>query len=209
MSAQEKLQQAWSSIFPTRNRNAGGPQFFKWIHENATSPSEFDEMNKLYCGVSGSVVSPGRAPLPVKVKDLQGKQVCGEYHMCCWPCICDIEKYARAEPMTFDIGGETIERTMLTIPDPCAAPDRIPREVDTFRCEGGKTQNAVPASEGRIVMAMLHGDGSCTAKDADLVQRCEERNAMTSCALSSQGGMGDIFAALACAANKDAEECKC
>jgi len=117
MSAQQKLQDAWAGIFPDHNRNAGGPQFFKWIHDNATSPSEFDEMNKLFCGVSGSVVSPGRDPLPVRATNLQGEHVCGDYHMCCWPCVCDIEKYARVEPMTFEIGGESIERNMLTIPD--------------------------------------------------------------------------------------------
>jgi len=208
MSAEQKLQNAWSSIFPNGNRNAGGPQFFKWIHDNATSPSEFDEMNRLFCGVSGSVVRPGRDPLPVRVNNLSGEPVCGDYHMCCWPCICDIEKYARVEPMTFDIGGESIERNMLTIPDPCQSESKIPREVTTFNCVNGSTENAIPSSEGRIVMAMLHGDGTCTEKDPDLMSRCEERNAMSQCALSSQGGMGDIFAALACAHN-GGDECNC
>tara|TARA_Y100000739_G_C20530986_1_gene428869 strand:- start:640 stop:975 length:336 start_codon:yes stop_codon:yes gene_type:complete len=110
--------------------------------------------------------------------------------------------------MTFEIGGESIERNMLTIPDPCQSETKIPKQVTTFECANGHTQNAISASEGRIVMAMLHGDGTCAEKDPQLTSRCEERNAMSQCELSSQGGMGDIFAALACAHN-DGEECRC
>ena len=209
--AQQKLREAWSTIFPTSNRNSGGPQFFQWIHENAASEQEFDEMNKLYCGVSGSVVRP-RAPITnVKVKNLNGEQVCGEYYKCCWPCVCDVEKYARAERLTFDLpkADQTITRTALTIPDPCAFPKSMPREVDAFQCVDGKTKNAIQASEGRIVMAMLHGDGTCRPQEPEITRRCDDRKKLSSCDLETRGGMGDIFAKLACVGDKDRKECKC
>lgn len=209
MSAADKLRRAWPSIFRTGNRNAGGAQFFKWIRDNASGPTEFDEMNKLYCGVSGSIVSPGRAPIPVRVETLEGGSVCGNYHMCCWPCACDVEKYTRAEPLQLRVGGRTVERTVLTIPDPCAEPERMPAEVSTFRCEGGRTVNAVPATPGRIVVAMLHDVGRCVARDPKIDQRCEERKAVSACDLANQGGMAHIFAAVACAAAADAPACAC
>ena len=209
--AQEKLRLAWSGIFPDGNRNGGGPQFFQWIHQNAESAQEFDDMNKLFCGVSGSVVSPGRAPSNLKVKDLQGNVVCGQYYKCCWPCVCDIEKYTRAEKVTFDLPSiGNLERVALTIPDPCKNPSNMPREVSTFQCKNGKTTNAVASSEGRIVTAILHNSGECEAQDPEVTKRCDQRKQLTSCDLSSRGGMGDIFAKLACATDDGTrKECKC
>ena len=208
--AQEKLRRAWSGIFPDSNRNSGGPQFFPWIHQNATSAEEFDNMNKLYCGVSGSVVSPGAPHTNLKVQDLSGNVVRGKYYKCCWPCVCDIEKYARAEKLSLNLPkAGRLQRTALTIPDPCANANRIPKEVSAFQCENGKTLNAVQSSPGRIVAAILHGDGTCEPQDAGTTERCNQRKQLTSCDLASRGGMGDIFAKLACASDSSRKECKC
>ena len=99
MSAQTKLENAWSDIFPTRNRNAGGPMWFHHIYNHAESIEEFDAMSKLYCGVSGSVVRPQSTPDRVRMKRIDGSTVCADYYRCCWPCSCDIQKYALVETM--------------------------------------------------------------------------------------------------------------
>jgi len=212
----DKLRQAWPEIFPTRNRNAGGPQFFKWIYDHASSEQEFDEMNQLYCGVSGSVVRPNSRPDYVQIQRVDGSGVtCGLFYRCCWPCTCDIEKYSRAETMQFSMGGETFNREVLSIPDPCTQEGNIPRQVNTFTCQDGKTENAVQTgTPGRIVMAILgDADPQCRkgeyGGDSMLVRQCAQRNEMDSCQLSRRGGMGDIFAKLTCAADSDRAECQC
>lgn len=210
-----KLRQAWGEIFPTRNRNAGGPQFFKWIYDHAISEQEFDEMNQLYCGVSGSVVRPHSKPDYVQIQRADGTgTTCGLFYRCCWPCTCDIEKYSRVETMQFTAGGETFSREVLSIPDPCTQPGNIPRQVDTFTCAKGLTENAVQTTAGRIVMAVLgDADPHCRrgayGGDQSLIRQCAQRNQMDSCQLSRRGGMGDIFAKLTCAADSDREECRC
>ena len=78
----------WSRIFPNGGRNAGGPQFFKYIYERpATSHDLFKRYSRFYCGVSGSIVKPGGERYDVvKIKDAKGQCIVGKYHRCCWPC---------------------------------------------------------------------------------------------------------------------------
>ena len=51
-----------NKIFPDRNRNAAGPKFFKYIIDKDISYEDFVEYNKLYCAVSGSLISPNAVP---------------------------------------------------------------------------------------------------------------------------------------------------
>ena len=58
----ERLMNDFRTIFPDGNRNAGGVQFYHHI-VTSLNPTidEFKEYNKLYCGVSGSPIDPGRS----------------------------------------------------------------------------------------------------------------------------------------------------
>ncbi|MEO0815108.1 MAG: hypothetical protein AAFY60_19765, partial [Myxococcota bacterium] len=100
----EMMDEHYLKIFPPGiSRNAGGPQFFKYIHDElAVSHSLFERYNRFYCGVSGSIIKPARAvkTTAVRVKDAEGACVHGAYHRCCWPCTCDVMKFARAERVT-------------------------------------------------------------------------------------------------------------
>ena len=187
----DKLMEHWGTIFPDRNRNAAGPQFFHWIvtQMNPTE-KEFDKYNQFYCGVSGSIVSPGRQPMLVKVMHKNGSYVCGNYYLCCWPCACDISKYAIAEEMEFKLSDKTVTRTVLTIGDPCTVPDKMPSEVSAFKCKDRKTENAIHTSSGRIVVAVLHNSKPCP-EDFKEHPKCPERNNG-----NLEGGMGDIFVKL-------------
>ena len=44
----------FNKIFPDRNRNSGGAQFFHHIMNLNPTKQEFDHYNRFYCAVSGS-----------------------------------------------------------------------------------------------------------------------------------------------------------
>ena len=58
----EDLAKDWIKIFPDQNRNAAGPKFFKHILDKKITYQDFIEYNKLYCAVSGSLISPNSKP---------------------------------------------------------------------------------------------------------------------------------------------------
>ena len=66
----EKLVEDWSTIFPDGNRNAAGPRFFKYIIDQKPSYEEFIQFNKLYCAVSGSLISPDAKPDDIYLNDI-------------------------------------------------------------------------------------------------------------------------------------------
>ena len=73
----------WNKIFPDRNRNAAGPKFFKYIIDKDISYEDYVEYNKLYCAVSGSLISPNAVPEYVYLSENNtGKKICGEYYRC-------------------------------------------------------------------------------------------------------------------------------
>ncbi len=67
----ENLVKNWSKIFPDNNRNAAGPRFFKYLIDQDLTYEEFNEYNKFYCPVSGSLINPGEKPDYIYVKELR------------------------------------------------------------------------------------------------------------------------------------------
>ena len=187
-----KLLNNWDEIFSDGNRNAGGAQFFHYII-NKMNPTEqeFDKYNQFYCGVSGSVVEPGSSPQEIRVKDINGNYVCGDYYLCCWPCACDVAKYTIAENVEFRLKNATVKKTVLTMNDPCKYPEQIPEEVTSFQCNNRETQNAYRTNSGRIVVAVLHNSRQCLDNFTE-DPKCEKRNQG-----DLTGGMSDIFVNLA------------
>ena len=115
----------WSRIFPDKNRNAAGPKFFRYIIDKDITYKDFIEYNKLYCAVSGSLISPGSKPEFINIKeDGTSKNICGYYYKCCWPCVCDVMKYAKVTKIKkkFQDGTKdlyaliTVSYTHLTLP---------------------------------------------------------------------------------------------
>ena len=104
----------WNKIFPDRNRNAAGPKFFKYIIDKNISYEDFVEYNKLYCAVSGSLISPNAVPEYVYLnEDNTNKKICGEYYRCCIPCSCDLMKYSKTSKMKHKFKG--IEKEFLSL----------------------------------------------------------------------------------------------
>ena len=122
----------YREVFPHGNRNAAGAQWFHYIETNNLP----QELHKAYCGVSGSVVDPSREPVTVRIRDGEGGgYVCGEYHLCCHPCACDVMRFTEAEAFG--------DKTVLSIPDPCAQPRTFRKK---FRRSSARGQNTECAS---------------------------------------------------------------
>jgi len=206
----EKLMNDFNTIFPDRNRNSGGPQFFKHIVDMNLNKHDFELYNSFYCGVSGSPVDPKRGQNGnvydyVIVKDLEGNDIYGKYYRCCWPCLCDIMKYAKVDKYDANLNDTCVTYDVLTIKDPCCDESKIPDSVSSFKCENGKTQNGVYSRNGRLIFALFYDTKIATESDdiSDVLERCSERMDTDPDDLS--GGMGDIFVklSLVCKDNND------
>jgi hypothetical protein len=191
----DRLMDQFNVIFPDRNRNAGGPQFYKFISEMGLTIEEFKLYNQFYCGVSGSPIDPNRTNIVknISVKTLDGNEIVGSYYHCCWPCLCDIMKYARVEEHTIPLSDGDYTHNVLTIEDPCQNEDDFPQSVTAYQCKG-ITENGIRTSSGRLIFALLYE----ALPDDSLefsINRCQER--MNTDPDNLRGGMGDIFVKLA------------
>jgi len=200
----EKLMKDFNTIFPDRNRNSGGPQFFKHIVDMNLSKHDFELYNSFYCGVSGSPVDPTRNNVfdYVIVKDLDGDDIYGKYYRCCWPCLCDIMKYARVDKYDANLNDTCVTYDVLTIEDPCCDESKIPDSVTSFKCKNNKTQNGIHSRNGRLIFALFYDTKIATDEDiSDVLERCSER--MNTEPDDLRGGMGDIFVKLSLACKDD------
>ena len=71
------------------------------------------------------------------------KKYVGKYYRCCWPCLCDVMKYAKAEKYTVELKDGPHEHVVLVIDDPCYKEHAIPKEVSSFNCENDITLNGI------------------------------------------------------------------
>ena len=200
----EDLVKDWIKIFPDQNRNAAGPKFFKHILDKEITYQDFIEYNKLYCAVSGSLISPNSRPDFVYLKSAEnGQTICGFYHKCCFPCSCDLMKYSQVKNMKHKFSDGEKEFTVLTIKNPCGKKD-FPREVNrNYFCNGEVLDNnQVVSIDNRLVIGLLHNSSKCNEQSIAAIDKDEYTGAY--CELRNnapleqvQGGMGDIFIKMA------------
>ena len=200
----EDLVKDWIKIFPDQNRNAAGPKFFKHILDKEITYQDFIEYNKLYCAVSGSLISPNSRPDFVYLKSAEnGEKICGFYHKCCFPCSCDLMKYSQVKNMKHKFSDGEKEFTVLTIKNPCGKKD-FPREVNrNYFCNGEVLDNnQVVSIDNRLVIGLLHNSSKCNEQSIVAIDKDEYTGAY--CELRNnapleqiQGGMGDIFIKMA------------
>ena len=202
--AYEKLIEDWPKIFPDGNRNAAGPRFFKYIADQELNYDEFINFNKLYCSVSGSLISPNTQPDEIYLTDLDtNEQICGQYYKCCWPCLCDVMKYASTKRININFDGEEKYFNAIVIDNPCSKndfPDLVNRN---YFCEGDNLNPDYTYSvDGKLVIGLMHNAKTCNEYDIDYINNheitgpmCEYRNSMPTEELNF--GMGDIFINLA------------
>tara|TARA_A100001015_G_scaffold320741_1_gene448280 strand:+ start:476 stop:1231 length:756 start_codon:yes stop_codon:yes gene_type:complete len=200
----KELMNNFGEIFPSGNRNAGGPQFYHYIcsHKEDLTKDKFLLYNTFYCGVSGSPIDPGRGKVDdyVKVNHVDGRTFVGLYHRCCWPCLAEIMKYTKVEHHTISLKDGPYEHMVITIDDPCRKQDRFPSEVDSYQCVNKKTMNGIRTNSGRLIIAVLHEHELHNPEKHDsllqpILDKCRERMATPVDQL--RGGMGDIFVKVA------------
>ena len=200
----EDLVKDWIKIYPDQNRNAAGPKFFKHILDKEITYQDFIEYNKLYCAVSGSLISPNSRPDFVYLKSAEnGEKICGFYHKCCFPCSCDLMKYSQVKNMKHKFSDGEKEFTVLTIKNPCGKKD-FPREVNrNYFCNGEVLDNnQVVSIDNRLVIGLLHNSSKCNEQSIAAIDKDEYTGAY--CQLRNnapleqvQGGMGYIFIKMA------------
>lgn len=199
----KSLMNDFNKIFPDRNRNSGGAQFFHHIMNLNPSKAEFDHYNRFYCAVSGSPIDVNRQDNKsfIYIEDLDGNKICGDYYRCCVPCNCDLMKYSKVENMTLSLRDGDYDYYVITINDPCSNEEDIPDSVTSFKCVNNRTENGLHAPSGRLIKGILHNGKICTDTDLKNIEEhqytgdyCRERNSTEPDDL--RGGMGDIFVKL-------------
>ena len=192
----ENLMNDFQIIFPSRNRNSGGPQFYHHI-VTSMNPTieEFIKYNTFYCAVSGSPIDPSREGIynNIIVNGLDSKIYYGKYYRCCWPCACDImrDNLVLVEDYTLSLRDGDYTHKVLTINDPCLNSDRIPSEITCFQCENDTTQNGRHTDSGRLIIGILHDAEEYINQNIDdILDMCSNRNSTPIDEL--RGGMGDI-----------------
>lgn len=212
-TAFDNLMNDYSKIFKDKNRNAGGVQFFHHIVNMNLNKDEFELYNTFYCGVSGSPIDPSRSDIYdyTIVKDLQGNDIYGKYYRCCFPCVCDIMKYAKVDKYDANLNDTCVTYDVLTIEDPCCNPTKMPPEVSSFVCKNNQTQNGILSRNGRLIFALFYDtkivedieEDEDKQKIADIRERCTER--INTEPQNLKYGMGDIFANLSLVCNSQTE----
>ena len=200
----QQLKKDWWKIFPDGNRNVGGPKFFIYTLKNSGNVEEFISFNRLFCPVSGSLISPKSTPELVYVdEEGSSRKICGQLYRCCWPCSCDVMKYATAEKFNLQIGDQKDEVFLLKIKNPCMK-ENFPAEVTrSYFCEGDQINNSsVHYSSEKITVGMLHDAHVCSREEIAYIDEqlitgkyCPLRN--NTPVSEIKGGMGDIFIKLA------------
>lgn len=191
----EKLMDDFQIIFPDRNRNSGGPQFYHHIVSMNPTIEEYIKYNTFYCAVSGSPIDPDRKGIydNITVNGLDDKTYYGKYYRCCWPCSCDImrDDLVLIEDFTLSLRDGDYTHKVLTINDPCLNEDNIPNEITCFQCENDMTRNGIHTDSGRLIIGILHDVEEYTNQDInDILNMCDNRNSTPIDEL--RGGMGDI-----------------
>lgn len=197
-----KLMNDFDNIFPDRNRNACGAQFYHHIVRKMNpSIEEYKTYNKFYCAVSGSPIDHETNRFDkLVVKDVNGNMFFGDFYRCCWPCVCDIIKYVRIEEHIIKLQGEEYKHHVLTIGDPCIDKSKIPKEVTCFKCSNKKTINSIHTKTGRMIIGVLYNveeydENKYKENINNTMGKCEER--LNTDPDDLVNGMGDIFVKLA------------
>ena len=197
------LMDEFSSIFPDRNRNSGGVQFFKHIHDIKDNLTKINYMehHTHYCAVSGSPIDPNRPTRfnYVIVNHIDGRKFVGKYYRCCTPCLADVMKYTKVEHHTVNLKDGMHEYLVLTIGDPCIKENEIPNQVSSFKCLNGETKNGIKSDSGRLIIGVLHEHEEYNPSIHDplleyTLNISEER--LNTDPENLRGGMGDIFVKL-------------
>merc|ERR1712062_664668 len=167
------------------NRNAASHLWASYVLDRSTtfSASEIRELFGGFCPVSGSPVRPSNRNLwtniPFKSASDPSQTVSGSSHVCCWPCVCDLQEFVKADTLEVDTKYGRTTFDVLVIGDPCVHPERIPSRAPEAYCQNGRFKN-----QERYV----YGNNQAS----QISNRCSRRKSQ-----GYRNGMGRIFVEVA------------
>lgn len=185
--------------------SAASFKWFKFLADRAASKSEseFLELNKGYCPISGGPIS-GEDSGKVTLRKVGGGTETGLFYFCCPSCLCDMVDVVRVDTKSIARKGGSSSFRVLVIGNPCENPSKLIEQFDdpvhpgtkvTLRdtapevaCTGSKLDGAILSDGGHPIVGILHPNtGSATVEDTDMVKECKARK------VDSEIGMGEIF----------------
>ena len=164
------LHSAYSTIFPTNNRNAASHLWSSWIIQKSSTVSKesFHTLFTGFCPVSGSPVQPSeyntyRYSLPGVLPG--SPPTVGTLHHCCAPCVCDTRDMIHADVKTVQLANGAHQFSFAVIGDPCKHASVLARPfTDPF--SGSETSLSATAPEvqcgpdGKLVGATYSDNGA-------------------------------------------------
>jgi len=197
-----RLHGAYYDIFNPPNRNAASHLWVNHVLKSSKSLTKNEILNLFgaFCPVSGSPVTPAASNLYKGLKVGRASSNVNDtvnVHVCCWPCICDIQAFVKTDELTVKVKSEVGDDfedhifQVLVIGDPCSKPWKIPSSAPAVKCENGKLKDAVLSDNGHVVIGMSQPDDTYTmfTRDAaNFKSDCDKRKAS-----GYHSGMGKIF----------------
>jgi len=198
-----ELHDKYWTIFPkTGNRNSASHLWSSYVVNQVWGTHTKEEIYKLFagfCPISGSIVRPSRwskwNDLKIKKATNTNAEELGSVHVCCWPCICDIQQFVKTDYMWINTKTGWEYFKMFVIGDPCLNPSKIPREASELTCKNGVLQGAMKSTNGHVVIGMVQSNDTPaenSAASAQQLERCDNRKKT-----GYKWGMGKIFVDIA------------
>lgn len=195
-----QLHSKYYTIFSRhRDRNAASHLWASYVLDRAPSLTE-KEIYKLmgaFCPVSGSIVRPSSYNLysgvQIKRATNPSENISAGIHVCCWPCICDLQALVHTDTKTISTKDGTRRFDALVIGNPCINPSKIPSRAPEVYCKKGELAGATKSDNGYIIIGMAQSASAIAAhrggkQAASIKGRCEYRASQ-----GFQSGMGKIF----------------
>jgi len=180
------------------NRNAASHLWASYILDRSTSLSA-EEIRNLFggfCPISGSPVRASAwskwGSIPFKKASNTAATTTGSVSVCCWPCVCDLQEFVKADTLEVDTREGRTTLDVLVIGDPCVQSQRIPRRAPEVRCVNGRLEGATRSARDHVVIGLMQ-TGEQTYYTAEMVDtRCRARKQA-----GYRSGMGRIFVEVA------------
>merc|ERR1712156_172888 len=180
------------------NRNAASHLWASYILDRSTtfSASEIRELFGGFCPISGSPVRPSNRNLWTNIQFKKASNPSqtesGNVHVCCWPCVCDLQEFVKTDTLDVDTKYGRTSFDVLVIGDPCVHPERIPSRAPEVYCQNGKLAGATRSTNDHIVIGMLQTEENSRNQASRISNRCSRRKNQ-----GYRSGMGTIFVEVA------------
>merc|ERR1712193_318759 len=93
--------------------------------------------------------------IPFKKASNTGQSTTGSVSVCCWPCVCDLQEFVKADTLEVETRQGRTTLDVLVIGDPCVQSQRIPRRAPEVRCVNGRLEGATRSARDHVVIGRI------------------------------------------------------